>query len=297
LAEACVQAGDEVVGFSRSASERATDGVEAFAIDLLDAPAVLEGVRGLDPEVVYHLAALASVPASWERPGDTLVGNELATLNLLEAVRSGSSGARVVVVGSGEIYGPPETLPVTEDAPLSPQNPYAVSKAAVDLLAGMYASAHDLDIVRVRAFNHAGPRQSTDYVVSTLARQVAQGLEVGDDPIRVVTGNPEPRRDFTDVRDVVRAYRLLGGYSVTGAYNVCSGNAVSVAELLEMLRRIADRELDHVVDSARVRGHEVMEVRGSFERLREATGWGPEIPLERTLADAVAWWREQLAGE
>jgi GDP-4-dehydro-6-deoxy-D-mannose reductase len=284
------------VGFSRSASERATDGVDAYAIDLLDGPTVLEGVRALQPEVVYHLAALASVPASWERPGDTLVENALATLNLLEAVRSECPGARVLVVGSGEIYGPPETLPVTEDAPLSPQNPYAVSKAAVDLLAGMYASAHDLDIVRVRAFNHAGPRQSTEYVVSALARQVAAGLEAGEDPIRVVTGNPEPRRDFTDVRDVVRAYRLLGGDSLAGACNVCSGNAVSVAELLDMLRQVVEREIDHVVDSARVRAHEVMEIRGSFERLRETTGWEPEIPLERTLADAVAWWRGQLAG-
>jgi GDP-4-dehydro-6-deoxy-D-mannose reductase len=242
---------------------------------------VTSAVREAAPDVVYHLAALASVPASWERPGDTLVENELATLNLLEAVRGACPYARIVNVGSGEIYGPPDTLPVTEDAPLHPQNPYAVSKAAVDLLAGMYASAHGLDIVRVRAFNHAGPRQSTDYVVATLARQVAQGLEAGADPIPVVTGNPEPRRDITDVRDVVRAYRLLG-------------NAVSVAELLTMLGEAAERELDHTVDPARVRAHEVMEIRGSSDRLRATTGWAPEIPLARTVADTLAWWREQL---
>jgi GDP-4-dehydro-6-deoxy-D-mannose reductase len=255
---------------------------------------VTSAVREAAPDVVYHLAALASVPASWERPGDTLVENELATLNLLEAVRGECPYARIVNVGSGEIYGPPDTLPVTEDAPLHPQNPYAVSKAAVDLLAGMYASAHGLDIVRVRAFNHAGPRQSTDYVVATLARQVAQGLEAGADPIPVVTGNPEPRRDFTDVRDVVRAYRLLGADSAAGAFNVCSGNAVSVAELLTMLGEAAERELDHTVDPARVRAHEVMEIRGSSDRLRATTGWAPEIPLARTVADTLAWWREQL---
>jgi GDP-4-dehydro-6-deoxy-D-mannose reductase len=291
-----VAVGDRVLGLSRSATERTTPGVEARAVDLLDASALAAAVREAAPDVVYHLAALASVPASWEHPAETLRENEQATLNLLEAVCEEAPSARVVVVGSGEIYGPPDSLPVTEDAPLRPQNPYAVSKAAVDLLAGMYADAHGLEIVRVRAFNHAGPRQSTEYVVSTLARQVAEGLEAGDDPIRVVTGNPAPRRDFTDVRDVVRAYRLLADGASPGTYNVCSGRAVSVTELLGLLREAARRELDHTVDPARVRAHEVMEVRGSSERLRAATGWEPEIPLARTVADTVAWWREQVAG-
>jgi GDP-4-dehydro-6-deoxy-D-mannose reductase len=157
----------------------------------------------------------------------------------------------------------------------------------------MYADAHGLAILRVRAFNHAGPRQSTEFVVASLTRQVAAGLAAGDDPIRVVTGNPEPRRDFTDVRDVVLAYRLLAESAAPGAYNVCSGRATSVAELIELLREVAGREIAHQVDPARVRAHDVMEIRGSRDRLTAATGWEPRISLATTLADTVAWWRER----
>jgi GDP-4-dehydro-6-deoxy-D-mannose reductase len=288
-----VAAGDEVIAASRSAGERETPGARAVEVDLLDADSTAAAVADTEPAVVYHLAALASVPASWERPGAPLSENLMASLNLLEAVRTRAPSARVVVVGSGEIYGPQPELPIAEDASLEPQNPYAVSKAAVDLLASMYADAHGLAVVRVRAFNHAGPRQATDYVVASLARQVAVGLEAGDDPIRLVTGNPDPRRDFTDVRDVVGAYRLLADGSVAAdAYNVCSGRATSVAELISMLREVAGVEIAHEVDPARVRAHDVMEVRGSREKLTAATGWEPRIPLAQTLADTVAWWRE-----
>ena len=264
-------------------------------MDLLDAAATGRAIAQAEPEVVYHLAALASVAGSWERPGRALSENTLATLNLLEAVRTQTPDARVIVVGSGEIYGRPASLPVDEDAPLRPQNPYAVSKAAVDLLATMYADAHGLEVVRVRAFNHAGPRQSTDYVVASLARQVAAGLAAGENPVRVVTGNPEPRRDFTDVRDVVLAYRELAASAPPDAYNVCSWRATSVAELIALLREVTGREIAHEVDPARVRAHDVMEIRGSHDRLTAATGWEPRIPLATTLADTVAWWREREA--
>jgi GDP-4-dehydro-6-deoxy-D-mannose reductase len=264
-------------------------------VDLLDAAATGHAIAQAEPEVVYHLAALASVAGSWERPGAALSENTLATLNLLEAVRTRAPDARVIVVGSGEIYGRPASLPVDEDAPLRPQNPYAVSKAAVDLLAAMYVDAHGLEIVRVRAFNHAGPRQSTDYVVASLTRQVAIGLAAGESPVRVVTGNPEPRRDFTDVRDVALAYRELAASAPPDAYNVCSGRATSVAELIALLREVTGSEIAHEVDPGRVRAHDVMEIRGSHDRLTAATGWEPRIPLATTLADTVAWWREREA--
>jgi GDP-4-dehydro-6-deoxy-D-mannose reductase len=290
-----VAAGDDVVALSRSATEPETAGARAVAVDLLDAAATGRALAQAEPEVVYHLAALASVAGSWERPGAALSENTLATLNLLEAVRAQAPDARVIVVGSGEIYGRPASLPVDEDAPLRPQNPYAVSKAAVDLLAAMYVDAHGLEIMRVRAFNHAGPRQSTDYVVASLTRQVAAGLVAGETPVRVVTGNPEPRRDFTDVRDVVLAYRQLAASAAPDAYNVCSGRATSVAELIALLREVTGREIAHEVDPARVRAHDVMEIRGSHDRLTAATGWEPQIPLATTLADTVAWWREREA--
>jgi GDP-4-dehydro-6-deoxy-D-mannose reductase len=289
-----VAAGDEVVALSRSAAEPETIGARAVAVDLLDAAATGRAVAQAEPEVVYHLAALASVAGSWERPGKALSENTLATLNLLEAVRTQTPEARVIVVGSGEVYGRPASLPVAEEAPLRPQNPYAVSKAAVDLLAAMYVDVHGLEVVRVRAFNHAGPRQSTDYVVASLARQVATGLAAGENPIRVVTGNPEPRRDFTDVRDVVLAYRELAGSAPPDAYNVCSGTAMSVSELIALLSDVTGHEIAHEVDAARVRAHDVMEIRGSHDRLSAATGWEPRIPLTTTLADTVAWWRERV---
>jgi GDP-4-dehydro-6-deoxy-D-mannose reductase len=240
------------------------------------------------PRVVYHLAAHAHVGASWREPGATLRDNVAMTLNLLEAVRSEAPEATVVAVSSGEIYGPPARLPVDESAPLRPQNPYAVSKASADLLAGFYADAHGLRVIRPRAFNHAGPGQQPTYAVASFARQVAEGR-------RVVTGNPDTRRDYTDVRDVVRAYRLLAERGEPGVYNVCSGRTASAAELVAALASVAGVEVEHVVDPALLRPHEVMEVRGSYAALREATGWEPEIPLEQTLADTLEWWRREIA--
>src|SRR5205085_10407723 len=168
--------------------------------DLLDDGAAESAVVEAAPDVVYHLAGLASVALAWEQPARALTVNHGATLNLLEAVRRHAPAARVVCAGSGEIYGPPAALPVDETAPLRPQNPYAVSKAGADLLGGMYADAHGLRVVRARAFNHSGPGQEPIYAIASFARQVAAGLEAGEDPVRVVTGNPDARRDYTDVR-------------------------------------------------------------------------------------------------
>jgi GDP-4-dehydro-6-deoxy-D-mannose reductase len=285
LSELCAAAGDEVVELSRSSG---------LAVDLLDAELVQAAVRDAAPDAIYHLAARAHVGHSWREPEAYLRDNLAMTLHLLQAVRAEVPDATVVVVASGELYGPPASLPVDESAPLRPQNPYAVSKANADLLAGFFADAHGLRIVRARPFNHAGPGQEPIYAVASFARQVATGLEAGDDPIRVVTGNPDARRDYTDVRDVVRAYRLLAERGEPGLYNVCSGRPASAAELLAALGRATGAEIDHQVDPKLQRAHEVMEVRGSAERLRQATGWEPQIPLEQTLADTVAWWREEI---
>jgi GDP-4-dehydro-6-deoxy-D-mannose reductase len=262
-------------------------------LDLLDAGAVRAAIRDAAPEVVWHLAALASVGRSWEAPAETISENLSMTVNLLEAVRLEAPEATVVLISSGEIYGPPERLPVDEDAPLRPQNPYAVSKAACDLLGGQYADSLGMRVVRLRPFNHSGPGQSDDYVIGTLARQVAEAEAAGLDEAVVRTGNPDSARDFSDVRDVARAYGLAAGLE-RGAYNVASGRAVSVRELIELVRAAARVPVRHEIDSARVRAHDVPEVRGSAERLKAATGWEPEIPLERTVADALDAWRKQL---
>ena len=260
-------------------------------LDLLDAEAVRRAVAEAAPERVFHLAALASVARSWEDPRAALRDNLAMTVNLLEAVRLEAPGAAVVLASSGEVYGPPERLPVTEDEPLRPQNPYAVSKAACDLLAGQYADAHGLRAIRMRAFNQAGPGQSDVYVVSTIARQVAAATGGGEAVIR--TGNPDSARDFTDVRDTVRAY-VAGAGLRAGVYNVCRGEAISVRALVELAGRVSGVTIRHEVDSERVRAHDVPEVRGSTDRLAAAAAWRPEIALEQTVADAVAYWRERL---
>ena len=299
LAAACRKAGDEVHGLSR----RRPDGDAAYGAapdvshvaDLRDSAAVADVVADVRPDVVYHLAAQAHVGRSWQDPAGTLHDNVALALSVFDAVRAHAPGAAVVAVASGELYGPPERLPVDESARLRPQNPYAVSKAAADLLAGFYADAHGLRVVRARPFNHSGPGQDPAYAIASFARQVAAGAGSGTESVRVVTGNPETSRDYTDVRDVVRAYRLLAAAGRPGeAYNVCSGRAASARELVAALGRVAGVEVDHRVDPGLVRAHEVMEIRGSAEKLHAATGWAPQIPLERTLADTVEWWRGEL---
>ncbi len=263
-------------------------------LDLLDAGAVRRALASARPARVFHLAALASVGRSWAEPRETLAANLEMTANLLEAVRVEAPGAAVVLVGSGEVYGPPERLPVDESAPLRPQNPYAVSKAACDLLGGQYADAHGLRVVRTRAFNHAGPGQPDDYVVGTLTRQVAAAEAAGEGEVVLRTGNPDSARDFTDVRDVVRAYEAAAKLE-PGAYNVCSGRAASVRELVRLVSEEARLPVRHEVDPERVRAHDVPEVVGSAALFGERTGWRPEIPLAQTVADALDAWRGELA--
>ena len=259
-------------------------------LDLLDVEATRTAVHRAAPEVVFHLAAQASVGRSWDAPAETLTANLAITANLLEAVRLEVPDARVVAISSGEIYGPPEYLPVDESAPLRPQNPYAVSKAACDLLAAQYADAYGMHVIRLRPFNHAGPGQGDDYVIGTLTRQVAEAEAAGASECVVRTGNINSARDFTDVRDVTRAYVQAAGLE-PGVWNVASGHSTSVRELIELVRAAAALPVRHEPDPAKVRVRDVPEVRGSAEKLRAATGWTPEIPLSQTVADALAHWR------
>jgi GDP-4-dehydro-6-deoxy-D-mannose reductase len=248
------------------------------------------------PEVVYHLAALSSVGRSWDEPARTLADNVSGAINLLEGIRHQAPDARVVWVSTCEVYGGPETLPIAEAAPLRPANPYAVSKAAGEMLASVYADAHGLDLVIARPFSHSGPGQRPIFLLSSLARQAAEGRRAGASRLRIVTGNPETRRDFTDVRDVIDAYRRLAAPGPAGAYNVSSGRSVSAAEQVRLLAEvIAPIEIEHVVDPSRVRAHEVMDLRGDPARLSADTGWEPRIPLRQTMADAIDWWEDQLA--
>ena len=263
-------------------------------VDLLDPPGVRATVAEAKPARVFHLAALASVGRSWEDPRRTLAENQEMALNLLEAVHEEAGDARVLLASSGEVYGPPAELPVTEAAPLRPQSPYALSKASTDMLGALYSDARGLEVVRTRAFNHAGPGQSDTYVIGTLTRQVAEAEAAGHSEVTLHTGNPDSARDFTDVRDVVAAYALAVDLE-PGAYNVATGRAVAVNELIEIVRVHTPLDVRHEVDQERIREHDVREVRGSAAKLWEATGWEPQIPLEQTVFDALAEWRRVLA--
>jgi GDP-4-dehydro-6-deoxy-D-mannose reductase len=287
-------AGRHLVAHCRAAGDEVVTAERATGVDLLDAGSARAAVRDARPEVVYHLAARAHVGQSWEDPAGTLRDNLAMTVNVLEAVHTEAPDAVVVAVSSSEVYGPADRLPIEESFLLRPQNPYAVSKASADLLAGFYADAHGLRVVRARAFNHSGPGQEPTYAIASFARQAALAAVERAPALRIVTGNPDTRRDYTDVRDVVRAYRALAGRGEAGVFNVCSGVSRSARELLAGLAAAAGLELEHVIDPSLVRPNEVMELRGSNAALQAATGWQPEIPIERTLADTVAWWREAL---
>jgi GDP-4-dehydro-6-deoxy-D-mannose reductase len=278
-----------VFALSRGAAS-SEDAGASLTVDLRDGDAVRAAVRRSRPQVVYHLGALSSVGRSWDDPARTVSENAATSANVLEAVRLEAPGARVVWVSSCEVYGPPPSLPVPESARMAPASPYAVSKASGEMLAAVYAESFGLDLVRARPFSHSGPGQRPIFLLSSLARQVATGRAAKADRIRVVTGNPDTRRDFTDVRDTVRAYRLLASSCVDGAFNVSSGRSVSCAEHVQLLADlISPIAVEHEVDPARVRAHEVMDLRGDHSRLTAATGWEPQITLRQTLADTLAW--------
>ncbi len=281
-----------MIGLSRTGSP----GAEALAVDLRDADAVRDAVGSVRPDVLYHLAALSHVGRAWEEPAETVMGNVAGAVNVLEAVRHVAPRTRLVWVSSCEVYGPPEHLPLDESAPLRPANPYAVSKSAGDLLAGVYADAHGLDIVRARPFNHAGPGQRPIFIVSSLARQAAEARLAGAPTIRIITGNPETRRDFTDVRDVVDAYRQLAEHAEPGVYNVSSGHSIAAAEQVALLAELlAPIEVRHEIDQSRLRANEVMDLRGDNRRIAAATGWRPTIPFAQTMSDTIDWWERELS--
>lgn len=272
------------------------DTVIAPQTDITDGPALQAAVADAAPDAIYHLAAISNVGESWQAPERTFEVNAIGTLHLLEAARQQSSAPTVLLVCSSEVYGRvgPDELPLTEDAPLRPVSPYAASKVAAEFLGLQAFLAHDLPVIRVRAFNHIGPGQAPSFVVSSLARQIVQAALRGSGQLSV--GNLSPQRDFTDVRDVVRAYRLLVERGVAGeVYNVCSGEAVAIEDVAHRLLTLAGVELALEVDPERVRSVEMPVLRGDPSRVIAATGWRREHSLDETLSDVLAAWRTELA--
>jgi GDP-4-dehydro-6-deoxy-D-mannose reductase len=261
-----------------------------------DVETLLQDIR---PDHIYHLAAQACVPVAWRDPWGTFENNVRPELNLLQAMVTQRLGARLLVVASNEVYGavPPEQLPVKEDAPLRPVNPYGVSKVAQDVLALQYHLSHGVDVLRVRAFNHLGPRQSPQFVAASFARQIAEA-EAGLRPPLLKVGNLDAQRDFTDVTDVVRAYALLMEKGEPGqAYNIGSGRARSVRCLLDVLLGMSTVAIQIEQDPDRTRPVDAPIIVADVTRLRAATGWAPTISFEESLRRVLDYWRQVISGQ
>ena len=270
-----------------------------FREDLGDPASVRRLLETVRPDQVYHLAAQAAVGRSWANPAETLVNNIVAQANLLQVLLELSLPCRVLVVGSGDEYGlvAPEDLPVDEDTPLRPLNPYAVSKVAQDYLGYQYHLGRGLPVVRVRPFNHIGPRQGPGFVVPDFCRQIAETEAGRRDPVMRV-GNLEARRDFTDVRDMMRGYHLALTRGQPGeVYNLGSGRAYSIREILERLLSMTDAAISVETDPERMRPSDIPTIVCDSHRFREATGWRPERRLDDTLKDALDYWRRRVAAE
>ncbi|HET7770806.1 MAG TPA: GDP-mannose 4,6-dehydratase [Chloroflexota bacterium] len=265
------------------------------ASDMRDMATVVAAVQSCRPDVVFHLAAQASVAASFEDPAGTLMDNAVGQLNVIRAVLEHAPAARVLVAGSAYEYGlvRPEENPIDESVPLRPMDPYAVSKVTQDLFGYQYALSHRLQAVRVRAFNHTGPRQSTEFVASRFARLIAE-IEAGQREPVLTVGNLTAIRDFTDVRDVVRAYFLAATKGQPGeVYNVGSGTPRTIQEILDTLVATCRVRVTVQEDPALLRPLDVPTLICNAAKLHQHTGWTPELPLDRTLSDLLDYWRDE----
>jgi GDP-4-dehydro-6-deoxy-D-mannose reductase len=288
----------ELFGLRRWRSEMPPSVVHAPSVrmvegDLLDAPSLVRMLHASRPEVIFHLAASSSVAGSWDTPAEMVQVNVLGTLHLLEAVRQVQLDPAVVLACSAEAYGvvAEGELPIKEEQPFRPVSPYAVSKAAADLLGYQYFRAFHMRTVRLRLFNHCGPRQSSRFVISSLARQVAE-IEAGLREPEIRAGDLDVRRDFVDVRDAARAYWLAATRGEAGeAYNVAGGRARPIREVLDHLLTLSRATVSVVSDPERMRPAELRALEGDASRFRRATGWQPEISIGQTLADTLAYWR------
>lgn len=264
-------------------------------VDLRDSGRVQRAVRSVAPQAVLHLAAQSSVRASLGDPRQTYEINFLGTLNLLQALRDAKFQGTMLYVGSADVYGavPEAQLPITEQCPLRPLNPYAVSKVAAEALCYQWSRSADFKIVIARPFNHIGPRQSTRFAVADFARQIV-ACRTSKSPARLQAGDIDTTRDFTDVRDIVRAYAALLRSGRNGeAYNVCSSVERRLREIIRALGGMCGVAVEIEVDVDRLRAGEQRRMCGSFAKLHAETGWQPEIPFEQTLADTLDFWHEE----
>ncbi len=269
---------------------------EVHSLNILNKEEIIDLLYRIRPDYIFHLAAQSSVALSWKNPGLTIDVNIKGSVNVMDAVRELYYKPKVLLIGSGEEYGrirPGET-PISEDNYLRPGNLYAATKVCQNMIANIYATAYDMELVMVRAFNHIGPKQASIYVVSDFCRQVVE-IEKGLRESVMMVGNLKAMRDFTDVRDVVRAYALLAEHGKAGeTYNVGSGHAVEIREILDLIISQSNVEVEVRVDPNKIRPVDVPIIEADTSKLRELTGWEQRIPLKQTIYETMEYWRGQL---
>lgn len=301
LTELLLKEGYQVYGTTRPRSK--TDNIDHLKrqiiledADLLDSHSLYAILRNIKPDYIFHLAAQSFVQSSWASPATTMEINAVGTVHLFEAVRRAEVEPVVQIACSSEEYGLvlPKEVPVKETNPLRPLSPYAVSKVAMDYLGYQYHQSYDMKIVRTRGFNHTGPRRGEVFVTSNFAKQLAE-IEKGKKEPIIEVGNLDAKRDWTDVRDMVRAYLLSVQKCQYGeVYNVCSEETVKVGDMLEMLLSMSKVKVKIRKDQSRMRPSDVPILLGDCSKFRSVTGWKPEIPFDKTMKDLLDYWRERV---
>jgi GDP-4-dehydro-6-deoxy-D-mannose reductase len=286
---------NDVIGTYRSEPGTMPEKVKLEKVDLHDQAATDALIEKYKPDFVYHLAGLPSAAESFKHPAETITNNIVAEVSLLEALRKHELiSTKVLVVSTAEVYGfiSAEDLPVNEATPLRPVNPYAVSKIAQDYLGLQYRLSYRMDIIRVRPFNHIGPGQKDNFVLSSFAKQIAE-IEKGKKEPIIYVGNLEAKRDFTDVRDMVKAYQLALEKGEKGdVYNLGSGESRKIEDMLNTLLAFSTTKVTVKADPDRFRPIDVAEIVCDFKKFHDLTGWQPEIPFNQTLQDILDYWRK-----
>ena len=283
-----------VITATKIPNEQINKNVNIVDLDITQIEMVKKVLKEVKPDFIFHLAAQSSVALSWKNPQLTVNVNVIGTLNLLEAVRDKTPNARVLLIGSGEEYGrvKPQEIPIIEDNNTRPGNIYAVTKVTQNLIGKLYADAYGLNIMSTRSFNHTGPNQAPIFVVPDFCKQVAE-IEKGNHEPIIKVGNLSAKRDFTDVRDVVRAYCLLMLKGSPGeTYNVGSGKAIEISSILEKILALTESKIEVVVDKNKVRPIDVPIIEADITKLTRDTGWRPEISLDQTIFETLEVWRK-----
>lgn len=263
-------------------------------LNILEKEDILHTLKEIQPDYIFHLAAQSSVALSWKKPALTVDINIKGCLNLLDAIREADLSPKILLIGSGEEYGhiSSENIPVSEGTLPRPGNIYAATKVCQNMIGSIYAQAYHMDVMLVRAFNHIGPEQAPAFVVSDFCRQVAE-IEKGNSEPVIRVGNLSAKRDFTDVRDVVRAYGLLIQHGQAGeTYNIGSGHAIAIQELLDRILQLSNSNITVETDVNKLRPVDVPIIEADISKLQACISWKPEIPLDQTLLETLNYWRQ-----